>query len=247
MTLGFVLGTEDVRETYRRSFVGPFWLTLGLAVQVATIGIVFSLIFDVDLGKYLPYLATSLILWNFIQFTASESCQSFISGERIIKQLPLPMMSHVFRVVWKNLFVFGHNLIVIPVVFLIFQIMPHWPLFFFPLGVAILVMNLTWLGTILGILSARFRDVPPIVQSLLTVVFYVTPVIWLPEAIPETYRPIILGLNPAYHLMEVVRQPLLGEFPSLASVIVTLTTATIGTLVAALVLSRFRSRIAFWV
>lgn len=247
LRLSLLLGTEEIREAYRRSFVGPFWITLGLAVQVATIGVVFSLIFSVKLENYLPYLAISLVMWNLIQFTINESCQAFISAERMIKQIPLPMLTFVLRVIWKNLLISAHTLIVVPIVFVIFGAGLSWPILFLPVGFILVVTNLAWIGVILSVFSARFRDVPPIVQSLLTMVFYVTPVIWLPEAIPSQYQSIVLGINPAYHLMEVIRRPFLGELPSIWSVMATLIIGIVGTVLASLVMRKFQSRIAFWI
>lgn len=245
--LGLLLGAEDVWETYRRSLVGPLWISLGLGVQVATIGVVFSLIFSVDTSVYLPYLAVSLVTWNLIQFTLNESSNSFVQAERLIKQMPLPAAAHVLRVVWKNIVVFGHTMIVIPVVFIIFGFWPGWPIFLAPIGLALIVVNLTWVGVIVGVFSSRFRDVPPIIQSLLTMVFYVTPIIWLPEAIPERYQALVLGANPMFHLIEVFRRPLLGDLPSTTSVGVVVIAAVVGTLLAQFVLTRYQHRIAFWV
>ena len=247
LRLGLLLGSEDVREQYRRSFVGPLWITLGLALQVATIGVVFSLIFSVAISDYLPYLAVSLISWNFIQFSLNESSNAFIQAERLIKQIPLPSMTHIFRVSWKNVLVLGHTVLVVPVVFAIFGYLPRWPVLLAPFGLTLVIVNLVWLGTLFAVFSARFRDVPPIIQSLLTMVFYVTPIIWFPDAIPEEYRGLVLGLNPVYHLIEMVRSPLLGTIPSATSIAVCVVAALVGTAIAQVVLRRYRSRIAFWV
>lgn len=211
------------------------------------IGVVFSLIFSIDLETYLPHLAISLVLWNLIQFSVIDSCQAFIGAERMIKQLPLPMLAYVFRVIWKNLVVAGHTFLVLPVVFIMFGTNINLNILFFPLGLMLVGANLSWLGVVLATLSARFRDVPPIIQSLMTMLFYVTPVIWVPEAIPEDYRAIVLGLNPAYHLMEVVRQPILGELPQAESVVTALLIGLIGIAAAGKILEKFGNRIAFWV
>lgn len=246
LRLGTALGVEDIRETYRRSFVGPLWLTLGLAAQVATIGVVFSFLFSVAIETYLPYLATSFVLWNLIVLTLNESSTAFIRAERLIKQLPLPPAAHVYRVIWKNLSVALHTGLVIPGVFVFFGFWPGWPILLAPLGLALIAINLTWMGTLIAVIATRFRDVKQMVQSFLTMVFYVTPVLWLPDAIPEPFRGLVLGFNPFYHLMELVRRPLLGETPEFLSVAVALSAAAIGIFIAARVLSRYQEKIPFW-
>ena len=247
LRVGIILGSDDVKETYRRTFVGPLWITIGLGVQVAMIGVVFSLIFSADIQTYLPYLAVSLVVWNFLQQSISDGCNAFIASERLIKQIPLPFMAYALRILWKQTFVFGHNFLVIPVVFVLFRYGLTGSAFFLPLGLALLLANLGWIITVVGIVSARYRDLPPIVQSLLTMAFYVSPVIWMPTAIPAEYRSVILGLNPFYHLMEMVRSPLLGEVPGILSIVVSASLAGVGWVFAWLVLRKFNSRIAFWV
>ncbi|MDA8777179.1 ABC transporter permease [Pontimonas sp.] len=247
LSVGKILGTDDVKETYRRTFVGPLWITIGLGVQVAMIGVVFSLIFSADLKTYLPYLAVSLVVWNFLQQTISDGCNTFISSERLIKQIPLPFMAYALRTLWKQTFVFAHNFLVIPVVFLIFGYGLTTSALFLPLGFLIVLVNLGWVVTVVGIISARYRDLGPIVQSFLTMAFYVSPVIWLPTAIPVEYRGVILGLNPFFHLMEMVRSPLLGEVPDTVSIVVSMGLAVVGSVFAWLLLRNFSSRIAFWV
>ena len=247
LRVGRILGTDDVKETYRRTFVGPLWITIGLGVQVAMIGVVFSLIFSADIQSYIPYLAVSLVVWNFLQQSISDGCNAFIASERLIKQIPLPFMAYALRILWKQTFVFGHNFLVIPAVFVLFNYGLTGSAFFLPLGLAILLANLGWIITVVGIVSARYRDMSPIVQSLLTMAFYVSPVIWMPSAIPANYQSVVLGLNPVYHLMEMVRGPLLGEVPGILSIVVSAALAGFGWVFAWLLLRKFSSRIAFWV
>lgn len=245
--VGRILGTDDVRETYRRTFVGPLWITIGLGVQVAMIGLVFSLIFSADITTYLPYLAVSLVLWNFVQQTVNDGCNTFISSERLIKQIPLPFMAYIVRLLWKQSFVFGHNFLVIPIVFLIFGYGVGISALFLPIGVIIILANLGWAVTVVGVISARYRDFAQIVQSLLTMAFYVSPIIWMPSAIPEDFQSLVLGLNPFFHLMEMVRSPLLGSVPETLSIVVSSSLAVFGWIFAWLLLKKFSTRIAFWV
>ena len=248
LKLAAMLGWQDVRQAYRRSVVGPFWITGGMAIQIATMGVVFSLIFKSDIQNYLPFLATSVIVWGFMSSVISEGCLSYINGESIIKQLNIPLYVHVLRVVWKNIITLGHNLVILPLVFLVIWHGVSWQLLLVLPGLVILIANLTWLATVLGALSSRFRDLPPIITSLLTVTFYVTPVMWYPTLIGNNQLAhMLLGLNPFYHLLQIVRLPILGQVPTIENWTLSLVFALGGWVFTILLMKRVQNKIAYWV
>ena len=106
-------------------------------------------------------------------------------------------------------------------------------------------MMALWVGLLLGLVSARFRDVPQIVASVVQIAFFLTPIIWKPELLPE--RALLLDLNPFFHFVEVVRAPLLGQMPGLTSWLATLGVTLGGWLVTLAMYRRFHWRIPYWV
>jgi lipopolysaccharide transport system permease protein len=243
-----MLAWQDIRQAYRRSAVGPFWLTIGMAVQIATMGLVFGLIFKTELRDYLPFLATSIILWGLISTTIIEGCMTFISAEAIIKQLRVPHFQHVFRVVWRNVVTAGHNVIILPLVFLFFLIAPKVSMISVFPGLLILILNLTWVVWLLGIMSARYRDMPPIVTSVMTIAFYLTPIMWYPKLIEnDSLAHLLLGLNPFYHWVQIVRLPILGQWPTIENWSLALLSAGVGWLVTGVVYKKYKNMIAYWV
>ena len=213
--LSWMPAWQDMRQAYRRSALGPFWLTVGMAVQILTMGLVFGLIFKTEVKEYLPFLASSIVIWGLISSSVTEGCLTFVSAEPIIRQLRVRYFEHVARVVIKNLLSSAHNFVILPLVFLFFWKLPGWEVFAFIPGLVLLVLNLTWCVWILGIVSARFRDLPPIISSVITIAFYVTPVMWFPSLIGnDGLAHFLLGLNPFYHWVQIVRLPLLGDLPT---------------------------------
>src|SRR3546814_14557644 len=101
-TLVGMLGWQDVRQRYRRSALGPFWLTISMGVMIATIGVVFGSIFKTPMVEFFPFLSLGLILWTYISTIITEGCAGFIVAEGVIKQLALPLPVHIARVVWRN-------------------------------------------------------------------------------------------------------------------------------------------------
>jgi len=246
--LATALAWQDILQAYRRSAVGPFWLTIGMGVQILTMGFVFGLIFKAEIQAYIPFLAVSIIFWGLIASTLNDGCISLISSEAMIKQLNLPHMVYVFRTVLKNLFTSAHNLVLLPIVFLVFMKAPGISLILFVPGLIILMLNLGWVVLLLGIASARFRDMPPIINSVTTIGFFLTPVMWSPDLIGDNeLAHLLLGLNPFYHWLQIVRLPLLGEWPTAENWGLALLIAGIGWGVSLLVYRKFQTMIAYWV
>jgi ABC-type polysaccharide/polyol phosphate export permease len=239
------LGWLEIKQRYRRSTLGPFWLTISTGAMIAGMGPLYSRLFNQDLSAYFPYLTVSFIVWLFISGLITDSCLAFISAEGFIKQVKLPLTIHILRLVWKNLIIFGHNFIIVLIVLLFYRQAWDWHLLLVPLGVLMIVVNGLWVGILFGSICARFRDIPQIVTSLVLVAFFLTPIMWKPETLGK-YR-WTADINPLYHFLEIVRTPLLGEAPNLLSwkVVIFITLAGYATML--LFFSRYRARIAYWV
>jgi ABC-type polysaccharide/polyol phosphate export permease len=245
--IGLMLGWQDLRQAYRRSKLGQFWITAGMMLQIATIGVVFGLIFKVPLQEYLPFVSTGVILWGLVSSSLNEGSMTFITSEALIKQLRLPPITHIVRVMWKSLLTFGHNLIILPIVFLLMgKTINPAILLFFP-GLVIVIMNLSWMVFILATISSRFRDIPPIISSITLMLFYVTPVMWYPSSLSPQVAHLMLGLNPFYHFYQLLRQPVMGELPTFENYAISIGFCLVGVLLALAVNGKTSKKIAFWV
>lgn len=240
------LGWQDVRQRYRRSALGPFWLTISMGVMIGTIAIVFGQIFKSPFKEFLPFLAVGLILWGFISTVITEGCTGFIAADAVIKQLPIPLAVHAFRQIWRNMIILAHNIVIFPLVLLAVGKPPSVDMWLALPGFILLVLNLTWISIFLGVVSARYRDIPQIIASLMQVVFYLTPIMWLPSLLPQRAGSYILDLNPFFHFLEIVRAPLLGQLPSAENWITSIVIAVIGWILTIALYARYRRRIAYW-
>lgn len=238
------LAWQDVVLRYRRSIIGPFWLTLSMGTMVIALTIVYGDIFNMTLADFLPYLTAGLLVWGLIQACISEGCQTFIEGEWIIKQLNIPLLMFPLRVVCRNLIIFAHNLVIYLIVLAIFPVSVGWSVLAAIPGVILILINAIWLTTLLGMLSARFRDLPQIIASILQIAFFATPVIWRSDLISK--KSIFLA-NPFYHFLEIVRAPLLGQTPALSTWVVVLVITFTGIVATSMLYYLRRSRVAFWV
>ena len=242
-----MLGWQDVLQRYRRSSLGPFWITISMGVMIGTIGLVFGAIFKSPMQVFLPFLAVGLIFWNYIISTLMEGCSSFVTYEAIIKQLPIPLIVHVARVIWKNTIILFHNLLILPVMFLLLLKPLSLQMLLVIPGFILLVLNVSWVSLFFGLVCSRYRDLPQIISSILQIVFYLTPIVWMPSLLPDRYGLALLNLNPIYHLIEVVRAPVLGSNPSTTNWIVSICLMILGWIFTLIFYGRYKSRVAFWV
>ena len=244
--LAVVLGWLDIRLRYRGSVLGPFWLTLSTAVMVGALGVLYSTLFKMELHDYLPYLALSLVLWGFLSGMVTEACGCFQASEGLIRSVRMPFTLYALRVIVRNVLVFGHNVVVIAVVYAWFGTWPGWHALLAVPGFVLWLANGVACCLLLGAMCARFRDIPPIVGSVLQIAFFISPIIWKPELLTGAGAQ-WLPFNPFYTLLEVVRAPLLGAVPS-AAVWVSAFGYSLLLMAAAWVLFvRVRNRLSFWV
>jgi len=245
--LVWTLSLLDIRLRYRGSLLGPFWLTLSTAVMVGAIGFLYSRLFHQNIAGYLPFLSISLVLWNFINTVTAEGCICFTQSEGMIRAMRMPLSLHAARVVLRNILVLGHNIVVIIVVFSIFRVVPSQASFSLLPAAALWVTDSLAICLLLGIFGARFRDIPPIIASVIQIAFYLTPIMWNPSML--THRGIsavFVTWNPFYALLEIMRGPLLGG-PLAPGVWVTaLGYSAALVLLAGFAFVRARPRIAYW-
>lgn len=239
------LGWLEIKQRYRRSIIGPLWITLSLAIMIAGLGIIYSSLFNMETHAYIPFLSTGLIIWGLIAGLVTDGCMVFLSSEGILKQLPVPLFVHVLRTTWKHVIIFCHNIVIYVAVMIYYGKNPGLVVLLAPLGTAIVVINGIGFCMTLGIVSARFRDIPPIITSFIQLVFFVTPVFWMPEALKN--RTMIVDGNPLYYLLEIVRRPLLGQVPAAEYWLVAALFTTVNVTAAYFLFARFRGRIAYWV
>ncbi len=241
-----ILGWQDVATRYRRSRVGAFWLTINMAVLIGVLAVVFGTLLNQPINEFLPYLAIGIIVWGFLSTAIIEGCTGFVAAEGIILQVRMPLFTHIVRILWRNIIILAHNLLILPILFLMLM-KPVSPIALLAVvGVILIALNLAWMMLILAVVCARFRDMTQIVQNLMQVSFYLTPIIWSAALLPARASTGIFALNPFYHLINLVRTPLLGEAPDVTNWIVSSLMMLGGWVMALLFFGCYRKRVPYW-
>lgn len=239
-------GWLDIRQRYRRSFLGPFWVSMTMAVSIFATGFVYAYLFKQDVSNYLPYVATGFVLWTLISGYIGEACLVYIQNEGFINQLKLPLLIYPTRLLWRYIVMFMHHVLVLSIVLVLFSPVTWMAFFASMIGLVILCINLFWIGIVFGLVSVRLRDLPILISTMFQVLFLITPVIWPASALG--HRMAVVNWNPFFHLMEVVRSPLLSGinaswFNHLA---VTVIMGIFGSILAFYLLMSWRRRLIFW-
>ncbi|TWH42258.1 ABC-2 type transport system permease protein [Rhodococcus rhodochrous J38] len=248
--LWLLLGWQDIKQRYRRSVLGPFWITIATGVSAIAMGVLYGTLFNLDVPEFLPYVALGFIIWNLIQGSILEGADVFMSNEGLIKQLPTPLSVHVYRLVWRQMILFAHNIVIYIGIFIFFPRQLYWTAFLAIPALALIAINAVWVSLVFGILATRYRDIAPLLGSIVQLLFFMTPIIWTEKTLEGTGnegRARIAEINPLYHFLDIVRTPLLGGDQQLYHWVIVLIITVVGWGIALLALRNYRSRVAYWV
>jgi lipopolysaccharide transport system permease protein len=246
--LSWALAVTDIRLRYRGSVLGPFWLTLSTAIMIGSMAFLYAALFHTDIHSYLPFLAVSIILWNYLGALVGEGCTCFIQADSLVKNTRMPFTVHALRSVIRNTIILAHNAIVVIALYIIMgRPVSLYALWAIP-GLLVWWLDAIAISLLLGAVCARFRDIPQIVASIMQIAFFLTPVMWYPDILqghPGAFM--LIRFNPFFYLLEAVRAPLLGTALGLSSMgkIIIVSTAIVA--VSGVGFIRSRGRIAYWI
>ncbi|MBB5958875.1 ABC-2 type transport system permease protein [Saccharothrix tamanrassetensis] len=263
------LGWQDIKQRYRRSVIGPLWITISMGTTALALGLLYSQLLGQELSTFLPYVTVGFIVWNLILGVVTEGTEVFIANEGLIKHLPAPVTVHVLRMVWRQVLFFAHNLAVYVVVLIVFfpaltepykmegDTVTHpgitWTVVLALPAFVLLVVNAVWVALLFGIISTRFRDIPPVIHSFIQLVFFMTPIVWHVGVLNKftdgeaSWKILIAEFNPIFHFLEIVRAPLLGQQQDWHHWVVVGAFTVVGWSLALLALRNYRARVSYWV
>lgn len=242
--LAWSLAWHDIVSRYRGSILGPFWLTLSMGLMVLGIGLLYAQLFEISLREFMPFVALGIVFFGVISAMVNEGCETFVMASGMLSQTSLPMFTFVWRTVLRNIITLAHHMVIVLGVLIYFG---YWQVMNLPLaiaGLALLLVNAAWLSVLASIASARFRDVPQIVTSVMQFALFMTPVFWRPEGALAGHA--VLDFNPFYHMLQAVRAPLMGKVVEGHSYVFLGLMAVVGWAFAFTVFSRTRRRIVHY-
>lgn len=239
------LGALEVKQKYQRSVLGPWWISITMLIFILVLGTVFSRVLSIQFAEYIPYFSAGYLLWLHISTCINESTELFKQNSGFIKQIKLPYTLYVFKFLTKNTIIFFHNFLVYLLILCYFQTPIKWAILLAIPGFIILNINLYWACLSISLISTRFRDMVPIINSSVQILFFITPISWNRQLLGGNLN--MIKYNPLMYFIDIIRDPLLGKLPSLNSWMVACTITALGLISSFVIFSRVRHRIPFWV
>lgn len=237
---------QDLVSRYRRTTLGPWWITLGTGIGVGTMGVVWGSVFNMDLTEFFPYMITGFVLWIFISSCISEGPLVYVVCGHVLRTIKIPILTFVFTSLSRHFFTFLHNVVIIILALMVFQVkISAITLLVIP-GLVILVITAFFAKLALGILGARFRDLSYIISSFMTFLFMLTPVMWDPKIL--TGKKVLLAYaNPFTYFLGIVREPMLNRIPDPFYYIGAVGILSILMVFSIALYQRYSHRLVYWV
>jgi lipopolysaccharide transport system permease protein len=240
-----LIGIRELRHRYARSKLGQLWLILSTATMIGVLAAVWSLLWNQPIHEIAPFMGVSVIIWNYISQVLTDCTIAFSNQANLYRNQSMSFSVSVYSVIYKNTIMLAHSVIIVVVLIVMFDVPVNWYLLQIIPAFGLTLTALVWLGYLVALICVRYRDVIQVITTWFTVLFYVTPVMWKPDFLPKQHHWII-KLNPFAQLLEIMRNPLLGQpvgpFAWLSATILALG----GGLVALAVIGRYKRRIIFW-
>lgn len=238
------LGLQDITLRYKRSLLGPFWLSASLIATVLALALVFSTVFQQDFVAYATFVGAGLLAWQMIAALVGESCGSVMEHGAYLQNVRIPLSVVAGRLLFRNAIIFAHNFLAITALLLVFGAQLSANLLLALPGALTILAFGYFLSMALGPICTRFRDIPQVIASVMQILFFVTPIFWMPDAV--SHRPVFTHANPFFHMVELVRAPLLGNLPTALNWQVSLWCVAAAAGLAIVTVSLTRKRLNLW-
>ena len=239
------LGFVDIQLRYKRSIIGPWWVTISTGIMVGTLGYLWSKIFGSAIQSYMPFFAIGYVIWAWMSSQILDASLGFSQFEAMIRQINQPFHIYILRLMVRQNLILLHNFVIVLIVLLfVGKGLTLLGLLAIP-AIILVQLIIFFLSVIIAVFCTRFRDMVQVVASFVQIVFFLSPILWEPGALKG--KAYVAEFNPIYHWLEIIRAPLLGIFPSQVSWLWSLGSVLVAALISFFYLGRYRSRIAYWI
>jgi ABC-type polysaccharide/polyol phosphate export permease len=243
--ISHLIGIRDLRHRYARSKLGQLWLMMSTAMMIAAVAVVWSLLWAQPLHELMPFIGVSLIIWSYLSQVLIDSASAFIGQNHLYLTQRMNFSVSIYSVIYKNTIIFAHNLVIIAVLIVAFKVPLNWYLIQIVPAFVLTWIGMVSVGYLIAMTCVRYRDIIQVITTWVTVLFFITPVMWKPEYLPREYH-LVIQLNPLAQFLELLRNPLLGQPVSPNTWLTTLVFSLGGGFIALVLIGRYYRRIIYW-
>jgi len=239
-------GVAVLRRRYARSRLGQFWLTLSTGASIAALGAVWTLLWKQPAAEIFPYIAVSLVLWNFINAVITEGANVFVNHAHALQHQGMAVSTWVYALLYRCVLVLAHDAVIVVAVIAVFGIGLHAQTLLFIPAFALALVAGFCAAYLLGMLCTRYRDMILFTATAMQLLFYITPVLWKRDFLPEGFD-WITQVNPLATFLSILREPLLGRAPALEAWGLSALCTALLLLVTLYAAGRVRRRLVYWI
>ena len=238
------LAWEDIHDRYRRTVLGILWVTLSFALFCGVKILIFGTLARASPDFFSAYVVVGFLCWQFISPVVTDGCNVFIVSRGLIRGASLPLPVFILQSITRVAILTAFNAVA-GFLILLFIGWPRSPVALAAVAaIPIYLATATAVQLILGTATASLRDLAPVVSTVMRVMFFLTPIIWIPAELGSIGN--IAWFNPITHYIEIVRAPIVyGEVPEASWIIVLCCTLAFW-VVAIAIFGCFRRRIVYW-
>jgi ABC-type polysaccharide/polyol phosphate export permease len=241
----FYLAWMDTKARYKKSILGPFWLTLSNLIGVLGLSVVWGNLLKEDMTTFVPSLSLGLIIWQLIAGVIGDAPTTFVRQANVMRNVAIPTWFFALRALARHFINLLHNLLIVFGVIWYFDLPINFVMLLSIVGLFLVLANLFWFTYLIGILGARFRDIEYLITSVLPILFFISPVIFHADKLPPSMN--IIWANPLSYMIEIIRSPFLGKIPALSTYIIVVSILFCGGVLTYFVHARQGKRLAFWI
>jgi len=245
LPLALYFAWSDTKARYRRSTLGPLWLVVGTGISAAGLGLLWSILLKQDKSTFIPALTIGLVTWQFISGSIVDSTSVFVKNTPVIKNIETPFFIFPLQLLLRHLVNFVHNFIVVLIVLAIFPPPIGMAQLLLIPGLLLVILNLFWIVTFIGIVSTRFRDMEPIVSSLMPLLFFLSPVLYKPDHLGVMKN--FAWVNPFAYFITLIRDPVQGVIPHGFVYLASIFMLIVGWVATLMLLSAKGKRLPLWI
>jgi len=239
------LALTDIQALYKRSVIGMAWVGLSFALFIGVKIVVFGSIAAGEADYFAIWLTVGFWLWTFIRNMVTDGCRAFLGARGWILSRNLPLSTYVFQSIMRAFINFLFSLPVIVLVMIAFKWWPTLDWFWILPGLLFLILNGVWSTLLLATLCTRYNDLLHLVVTVMLVLFFLTPILYLPEQLGDSAY--LLQYNPFTHYLAIVRDPIMGLGVPFLSWIVVISLTTFGFIMSFITFQMLGRRVPFYV
>ena len=248
--LGYLLYSLVLREIkvrYRRSVLGVVWTLLNPILMMTIFTVVFSTLFARTLYDFPIYFLSANLSWYFFSGATHLAMSSMLRNAPLYKRIYVPKYIFVLAAVISETVNFLISLIPLGALMLIMGHPVTPAILFVPVAFVILFLFTTGISFVVAAVAVFFDDINQIYQVILQSLMYLTALFYPISIVPPSWR-ILINMNPLYHIIQLIREPIYdGKFPAVESIIIATVSAVVAFVIGWVFFSRSSDRFVYYV